>query len=198
MKKSRRIAYIATFIALIFVSLMLDTVVGSFLPVKPAIFSLPTVFTFALMFGGLWYAVLGGAVFGLLSFARSFITGSLPFQNPLVSILPRVVLGFVIYGLYFLGKKIFSGSKKQETYAIGFASMISVIIHTLTVLFMMYFTDFTSLSGVFSAIISFNFPIELVATTVLTPALVLGVRRGLKIKPSEKKTEEVKVEDKDE
>ena len=108
MKKSRRIAYIATFIALIFIALMLDTVVGGFLPIKPAIFSLPTVFCFALMFGGLWYALLGGLTFGLLSFARSFITGSIPFQNPLVSILPRVLLGFVLYGLYVLGGKIFS------------------------------------------------------------------------------------------
>lgn len=190
MKKSRQIAYTATFIALIFVALMLDTAIGSFLPVKPAIFSLPTVFTFALMFGSWYYAALGGAVFGLLSFARAFITGSLPFQNPLVSILPRVVLGFAAYGFYLLGRLLFRRSKKSETYAIGFTAFLGVITNTVTVLFMMYFTDFTTLSGVFAAIISFNFPIELVATTLLTPFLTLGVRRGLKIKISDKRVKE--------
>ena len=55
---------------------------------------------------------------------------------------------------------------------------------------MMFFTDHTTISGVFSAIISFNFPVELVATTILTPALVIGVRRGLRIKISEPKKNE--------
>lgn len=187
MKRSRRIAYIATFIALIFVSLMLDTTLGLFMPVNPAIFSLPTVFTFALMFGSLWYAALGGVVFGLLSFARAFITGSLPFQNPLVSVLPRAIVGFVIFGAYVLGKKLFAKSRKNEIYAIGFASFLGVLTNTLTVLFMMYFTDFTTLSGVFAAMIGLNFPIEIVATTLLTPALVTGVRRGLKITLKPKK-----------
>jgi uncharacterized membrane protein len=192
MKKSRRIAYIATFIALIFIALLLDTAVGSVLPVKPAIFSLPTVFTFALMFGGFWYAVLGGTVFGLLSFARAFITGSIPFQNPLIAILPRIIIGLVIYGLYYLGRKIFAKSKKSEMFAIGFASLISVFLHTLIVMTAMFAFDFSDFKGIFMAIISFNFPIELVVTTVLTPFLVLGVRRGLKIKIDEKikKTDE--------
>ena len=181
MKKSRRIAYVATFIALIFVALMLDTLVGSFLPVKPAIFSLPTVFVFVLMFGTWQYALLGGTVFGLLSFARAFITGSIPFQNPLVSIVPRMIVGIVAFGAYALGALIFKRTKKKEIYALGVSAFIGVLTNTLTVLFAMYFTDFTTLSGVFSAIVSFNFPIELVATTLLTPFLVLGVRRGLKI-----------------
>ncbi len=185
MKKSKRIAYIATFIALIFIALMLDTLVGSFLPVKPAIFSLPTVFTFALMFGGLWYAVLGGAVFGLLSFARAFITGSIPFQNPLIAILPRVIIGFVLYGLYYLGKKLFAKTTKTELFSIGFSSFLSVILHTLTVMTAMFAFDYSDFSGIFAAIISFNFPIELVVATVLTPFLVLGVRRGLRIKVGE-------------
>jgi hypothetical protein len=50
----------------------------------------------------------------------------------------------------------------------------------------MFAFDFSDFKGIFMAIISFNFPIELVVTTVLTPFLVLGVRRGLKIKIDEK------------
>lgn len=195
MKKSKRIAYVATFIALIFIALLLDTVVGNLLPVKPAIFSLPTVFTFALMFGGLWYAVLGGAVFGLLSFARAFITGSIPFQNPLIAILPRIVVGFILYGLYYLGRKIFAKSKKSEMLAIGFSSCITVVLHTLTVMTAMFAFDYSDFTGIFTAIISFNFPIELVATTLLTPFLVLGVRRGLKITLPSKKEEELITEE---
>ena len=187
MKKSRQIAYIATFIALIFVALMLDTLFGSFLPIKPAIFSLPAVFVFALMFGKWQYSALGGVVFGLLSFARAFITGSIPFQNPLVSILPRAVLGFAVFGAYLLGRVIFAKTKKKETWALGFAGFCGTLCNTVTVLFMMYFTDFTTLGGVFGAIISFNFPIEIVVATVLTPFITLGVRRGLRIKIDEKK-----------
>lgn len=189
MKRSRRIAYIATFIALVFVSLMLDTAVGIFLPVSPAIFSLPTVFTFALLLGGFWYAVLGGVSFGLLSFARAFITGSLPFQNPLISVLPRIVVGIVVFGAYALGKRLFKKSRKSESLAIGFAALIGTLTNTLTVLTMMYLTDFTTLSGVFSAIVSFNFPIEIIASTLLTPPLVTGVRRGLRLECEKKKTE---------
>ena len=160
---------------------MLDTFVGSFLPVKQAIFSLPTVFTFVLMFGTWQYALLGGTVFGLLSFARAFITGSIPFQNPLVSILPRVIVGLVAFGVYMLGALIFKKTAKKEIFALGLSAFLGVITNTVTVMLAMYFTDFTTMAGVFGAIMSFNFPIELIATTLLTPFLVAGVRRGLKI-----------------
>ena len=182
MKSStKKVVYSATFIALIFVALMLDTWVGSFMPIKPAIFSLPAVFVFVLIFGSWQYAVLGGLSFGLLSFARAFITGSLPFQNPLVSILPRILVGVVAYAVYLLCKKLFAKCSKGETFALGISSLIGVITNTVTVLFMMYFTDFTTLAGVFSAIVSINFPFEIVVTVVLTPVIVLGVRRGLKL-----------------
>ena len=190
MKSStKKVVYSATFIALIFVALMLDTWVGSFMPIKPAIFSLPAVFVFVLIFGSWQYAVLGGLSFGLLSFARAFITGSLPFQNPLVSILPRIVVGVVAYAIYLLIKKLLSKRKNGETFALAIASLIGVITNTVTVLFMMYFTDFTTLAGVFSAIVSINFPFEIVVTVVLTPLLVAGVRRGLKISVDKPKQE---------
>ena len=92
-----------------------------------------------------------------------------------------MIVGIVAFGAYALGTLIFKRTKKKEIYALGVSAFIGVLTNTLTVLFAMYFTDFTTLSGVFSAIVSFNFPIELVATTLLTPFLVLGVRRGLKI-----------------
>ena len=189
MKKSRQIAYIATFIALIFVALLLDTAVGTVLPIKPAIFSLPAVFVFALMFGKWQYSALGGLVFGLLSFARAFITGSIPFQNPLVAILPRAILGFAVFGAYLLGRLIFAKLKNKEAFAIGFAAFLGTLCNTVTVLFMMYFTDFTTLGGVFGAIISINFPVEIVVATLLTPFITLGVRRGLHINVEKKRKE---------
>ncbi len=192
MKNTKQIVYVATFIAIIFVALLLDTVVGNFMPVKPAIFSLPAVFTFTLIFGSWQYALLGGAAFGVLSFARAFITGSVPFQNPLVSIVPRIIVGIVAYAVYLLGRKIFAKSKKSEGLSISLASIIGVITNTVTVLSMMFLTSYTTLEAVFATLISINFPIEIVATALVTPFLVLGVRRGLKIETPEKAKEEDK------
>lgn len=190
MKKSRQIAYIATFIALIFVALLLDTAVGRVLPIQPAIFSLPAVFVFALTFGKWQYSALGGLVFGLLSFARAMMGLGLPeFQNPLVSILPRVFLGFVVFGAYLLGRVIFAKTKKKETLALGFAGFCGTLWNTITVVSMMNVINHTSLAGVFGAIISFNFPIEIVVATVLTPYITLGVRRGLHINVEKKRKE---------
>ena len=180
MNKSRQIAYTATFIALIFIALMLDTAIGSLMPIKPAIISLATVFTFVLATGGIGYAIVGGLSFGLLSFARSFLTASVPFQNPLVSVLPRVLLGIVIHGVYELSNKILRRKERKEEYSVAIASAIGVIFNTATVLTMMYLTSHSTLEEVFGAIISINFPIEIVVTTILTPLLTMGVKRGLK------------------
>ena len=179
MNKSRQIAYTATFIALIFISLMLDTAIGSLMPIKPAIISLPTVFTFILATGGIVNAVVGGLSFGILSLARSFLTGSVPFQNPLVSVLPRMILGIATYGVYKLSSKVLRRKERKEEYSVAIASAIGVVINTATVLTMMYLTSHSTLEDVFGAIISINFPIEIVATTILTPILTIGVKRGI-------------------
>ena len=55
----------------------------------------------ACLLGAKYGAILGG-VWGLTCIVRAFQFGIIPFQNPMVSLVPRIIVGLVA-GLIFLG-----------------------------------------------------------------------------------------------
>jgi len=85
---------------------------------------------------GTVYGTLLGTIFGICSMVMAFMLAgpNLPFTNPLLSVLPRSIFGFVIYPLY----KVFSKNIKQKWGAIALTSISTCLIHSLLVLGIMY------------------------------------------------------------
>ncbi len=200
MKKSRRIAYIATFIALIFIALLLDTAVGRVLIViSPAIFSLVAVFTLAFVFDKWYYSAIAGLAFGVMSCLRSLIgLGNPDFMWPHISIVPRIIVGFVCFGAYRVAQKLFAKNRHREMLSIGIGAAVGMLTNTSIVLPMLhFFGEMTVTKDVLKVSLLFNAPIELIVSAFITPILVLGIRRGLGIKiDSSNKKEELVAEEK--
>jgi uncharacterized membrane protein len=83
------------------------------------------------------YGALLGAVMGLASMAIAIFVlgGNAPFTNPVLSVLPRVFFGWIIFIVYQRFTKWF----KNRPLAIGLTMGVSTLIHSVVVLTIMYF-----------------------------------------------------------
>ncbi len=134
------------------------------------------------------HGAISGAIFGVVSLISAFVRPtllSLAFYNPLISVFPRIMIGITVYFTLALLTKLLP--KVPEIIRLGIASAIGVITNTVLVLGMIlcfYFgTDF---GGViigwqwFAGVIGGNFIIELIVCTVITPSIVLAVKKVFK------------------
>lgn len=82
------------------------------------------------------YGAALGAVFGLTSMVIAFFSlgPNAPFTNPLLSVLPRVLFGWLIYYIYIFIKKYF----KNRYLSVALTFGISTLFHTLLVLPLLY------------------------------------------------------------
>ena len=74
-----------------------------YIRIIPGTFEITIIHIFVIIFAWLlgWKAgLLSGLAFGVFCWANAFIVGNVAFQNPLVSVLPRVFFGFIT-GLVF-------------------------------------------------------------------------------------------------
>lgn len=77
--------------------------------------------------------MMTGLLFGLISMARAFMMPmptSFIFWNPLVAIVPRVLLGYITYQIYFLLKV----KLEKESIAVTAAAFLGTLSHTVMVL----------------------------------------------------------------
>lgn len=77
--------------------------------------------------------MMTGLLFGIISMVRAFLMPmptSFIFWNPIVAIVPRVLLGYISYQVYYL----VSTKLKKEHLAVVLAAFIATFIHTVTVL----------------------------------------------------------------
>ena len=89
----------------------------------------------AIVLGKKYGAVLG-LIFGLCSLILAFmnVSTNAPFTNPIVSILPRVLFGFMISPIYNLIKKLI----KNDIVSTVLSLCLCTLIHTIIVLVPMY------------------------------------------------------------
>lgn len=130
----------------------------------------------AVTLGWKWGAILGG-IWGVTCLIRAFTNPMWAiFINPLISVLPRILVG-VIAGLLFIGLKKL---KLNKYLAAMLTAVITSIAHTAMVLSAMYFfggtlnpyADFyETFKAVFTTIIGINGLIEVIAAAVLVPAI---------------------------
>lgn len=133
------------------------------------------------------HGLIFGLVFGLSSMIlASFLLGlNAPFTNPLLSVLPRMFFGFIIYPIYILFKRLI----KPRILSISVTVIVSTLIHSLLVTALLYFIGksgfyFTSAQNpwttndnfmiFFLGIFSLNSLIEIVfAVLIVTPTVIV-------------------------
>lgn len=183
--KTKTVVLYATLGALIFAAMTLDRAITPFLPLSAAFITLTVTFTFALVKPNLATAVASGIIFGVSSCITAIFFGKSSVINPLISILPRAFLGFIIYGVYMLCRRIF-GKAKPKTREIASISIAAALTTAMnTVLFLsalVLFGENNTIDSVFKITVLANSIPELVMTAILVPLVTLGVRRGLHIK----------------
>ncbi|OQB14819.1 MAG: Pantothenic acid transporter PanT [Firmicutes bacterium ADurb.Bin193] len=154
------------------------------LPFRATILHIPVII------GAVLEGPIVGAAIGLLFGAWSIIdkiirptpTGFV-FFNPLVSLLPRIFIGIVAYYAYTLFKK-----RMPEAIALGFASILATLTNTVGVLGMIYIVYARQYMEIinrakeaalpfFAGVAVSNGVPEAIASAILVPIIVLGVRQ---------------------
>ncbi|MCL1901086.1 MAG: hypothetical protein FWG51_01675, partial [Firmicutes bacterium] len=98
-------------------------------------------------------------------------------QNPLISVLPRICIGFTCY-LSFLGfKKIFRQQDFRRYLPYIFSGAIGVITNTGLVLSMMFIFGHKSLQEIWAIIITTNTLIEFLCCILVVPTVSMALKR---------------------
>lgn len=130
-----------------------------------------------------------GLIFGLFSLYTAVITPlpiAFAFLNPLVSVVPRILIGVASYYVYKLFLGLFK--RKAHSASIGLAAAAGTLTNTIGVLGMIYilyaqrFVEAIGLEGVSPLIVisglAFpNLPFELAAAVLITIPVVIAVQK---------------------
>lgn len=141
----------------------------------------------SILFG--WKAgLLFALTFGLSSMFVAMTRGATPldllFINPLVSVLPRVIFGALIYPIY----RFFERVQSSEALSIGITAFVSTFIHSILVLTAMFLAlglkagsfDGNVFMQVLAAVLTVVPLLEAVASTLISIPLVKAVRKSFK------------------
>ena len=126
-------------------------------------------------------AVVAGLTFGVLSLTKAIAfpntVGDPAFQNPLVSVLPRLMFGFLAGITFDLLRLLRRPSFRFWMDVI--ASIVLTLLHTTMVLTMYFiFNGVTDVSKVIGGVLIMNCCIEMAAAGILVPALVLPLDKA--------------------
>jgi len=136
------------------------------------------------------YGAILGATWGGLCIVKAFqepIPGNIPFQNPMISLVPRIIVGLVA-GLVFV---VLCKTKLKKPISLAIAAVAATLTNTVLVLTALtLFNGFesitagvtTALETIFSVLISVNGVIEIVAAVILVPSLYMATEKLLKDK----------------
>jgi uncharacterized membrane protein len=82
------------------------------------------------------YGIMLGFVFGIASMIQAFVLldGNAPFTNPILSILPRMLFGFIIYPIY----SILTSKLKNKSISSAITFGLCTFIHTIIVVFLLF------------------------------------------------------------
>ncbi len=140
----------------------------------------------AAVLGPVYGGILGG-VWGITCVARAFQFGIIPFQNPMVSLVPRIIVG-VVAGLVFTG---LSKTKCKKPVALGITALIGTLTNTVLVLSsLQIFGGFEVLFGeaaktldvIIGTLISTNGLIEMISAIIIVPSLYMATQKYFKDK----------------
>ena len=136
------------------------------------------------MLAGLPEGLFVGATFGILSLVQAAMspTGALDpfFVNPLISVLPRMLIAVIAWGLW---KALNLIPHMPKTVAAGITGFITTVCHTLLVLGSLYVFKATDVKaalggmGYFALVgaCGFNAILEAIAATIICAAVFAGL-----------------------
>lgn len=143
-------------------------------------------------FIGVKNSLFTGLFFGILSLIGSFMQPSLlafAFNNPLVSVLPRILIGVASYYATIGIKKAFPKLPTIFSYSIG--TVAGVLTNTIGVLGMILLLFNgkplgeinSSISiGFIGGIVITNSLLELAICTIITPPIIIALKKAFQIK----------------
>jgi len=186
--KTRDIAIAAIFLSMIFIFILvpIQTPIG----VQMAFIALLAVILAADV-QGFGMGLFAGTSFGVASLISAFIRPSLMspmFYNPLVSIVPRMIIPITTYFSFKLVKKLLrKRSDDASTYvAATVSSVVAVVTNTALVLAMMAAFNFGKTFGdvkinaaFFGGLLSLNFVFEIAICTLVAPIVTTTLRVAL-------------------
>ena len=191
----KKLVLAAVFIAIIIVMTAVPyTGYITYLPGGIAITTLHIPVIIGAVFLGWKYGALLGGVWGITCVVKAYLNpeaGNIPFQNPLVSVLPRIIVGIVAGLVFALAAGRYSkksleeqaarrrmAQRDREILAAGAAALAGTLTNTVLVLTMLHFfgalgtTDIAQVfSTVVKTIVGINGAIELCAALIIVPAL---------------------------
>jgi len=130
------------------------------------------------IFGGRKVAVSLGLVFGLSSLFVALTRPASPvdfvFQNPLVSVLPRVLFGLAMYEIYRLFRKVI----KVKYLDMTLTMIVSTFVHTLLVLVPLFIFGRNALAEVGFTGSMFTLIIGVILTNGIMEIVLAGVIGG--------------------
>ena len=183
LRKSQILTFHALLSAIIIVFLVFPLAIGQ---ISLAILALLAV-TISTEFMGLKHGIISGAIFGITSLILAFImfsgTVNAVFQNPLVSVLPRVAIPFGIYFTSLAINKVFKNSIAADSIG-AIAGTITNTALVMLMIFLFYFNrnvQGTVISGKFIlGIVSINSLIEVLFCAVLAPPIIKVLRKVIR------------------
>lgn len=138
------------------------------------------------------YSILLGLAFGVVSLIRAFVpNGPLDpyFQNPIVSVLPRTIVGLMGYLVYL----VFSKTKGIVKYPIvgGMVALLNTIF-TMGTLLLVYYKDISNLvnndfsmtvGALLGSIVLLNMLPEIAFGAIITPLIMFALDKITKREP---------------
>jgi uncharacterized membrane protein len=135
--------------------------------------------------GGPMVGMTIGLIFGVFSIMQNIMAPnilSFAFINPLVSVLPRVLIGFTSYYVYKLS------FTKNESLKIGLATVIGSLTNTfgvLTMIYILYAAKFAASKGIDPSIAAktiygiavINGVPEAIIATIITIPVILSIKK---------------------
>ncbi|MDR3319161.1 MAG: hypothetical protein LBS99_06950 [Clostridiales bacterium] len=193
-KRSKFIARYGVIAALVAVSVFMDMAISKImlpiLPVEAVIVTTLTVMTMCQLFD-YKTAVFTTTLLGTVSFIIAFVlpvgipgaSGEpiFPFQNPLVSLLPRILIGLGCYPTFIGLKKLFKNNKSafvREILPRSLGAAAGTLINTVGVLGMIaVFYESTVILTILTVVLAFNFAAEFIVSLILTPIISFRVSK---------------------
>lgn len=190
-KRGYDVAVYAVMLALIFVAMMLDRVISLALPVSMALLTLLVTFTCCFWRNSWQSGVLACVFFGVASMIKGAIFPEpIPLSiNPLVSVLPRALMGFATFGVYRLMLRCFKNRKSYKNQVLCLTVAIFVGLAVNTVLFlsaanlykMVLGEQYTGVFATIYLVLFTNIIPEYAVSMLFAPHLILAVRKATHI-----------------
>lgn len=193
--KAYQVAKLAIMFATIFVAMMLDKAISTLTALSMAVVVLLVTLSFCFLENKWSTAIFSGLFFGVASFVKEFVMPSKalmvfpPQYWALIAIPPRVLMTTVAFVGYKLMQKLMSHSapRKRQIASIAVASFFGLVTNTFGFLSMlelsrlMYQVQTEGIFVLIYAALFTNIIPEYAISILCVPAIVLGVRRGLKL-----------------